>query len=99
MSLTYAPTLSMRDSVEIAVPNKIAWKLFYDMQIIVGMANELPNESARAHETLYVCNQVVDNYDWHDAEGSLQKCLQITGAFLSKKAAPNVHRVTAEGNW
>ncbi|KAF9964967.1 Glycoside hydrolase, 38 vacuolar alpha mannosidase [Mortierella alpina] len=84
--------------VEIAVPNKTAWKLFYDMQIIVGMANELPNESTRAQETLYVCNQVVDSYDWHDVEGSLQKCLQITGAFLSKKAAPDVHRVTAVGN-
>ncbi|KAF9572872.1 Glycoside hydrolase, 38 vacuolar alpha mannosidase [Mortierella alpina] len=83
---------------EIAVPNKTAWKLFYDMQIIVGMANELPNESARAQETLRVCNKVIDSYDWHDVEGTLQKCLQITGAFLSKKSAPDVHRITAVGN-
>ena len=69
------------------------------MQIILGMANELPNESARAQEALYGCNQVVDSYDWHDVDGTLQKCLQITEAFLSKKAAPEVHRVTAVGNW
>ncbi|KAF9960191.1 Glycoside hydrolase, 38 vacuolar alpha mannosidase [Mortierella alpina] len=97
-SLEGVPRQGLTGDIEIAVPNKAAWKLFYDMQIILGMANELPNESARSQEALYVCNQVVDSYDWHDVDGTLQKCLQITEAFLSKKAAPEVHRVTAVGN-
>lgn len=85
--------------VEIAVPNKAAWQLYYDMQIILGMANELPNETARAQEALYACNQVVDSFDRQDIDDSLQRCLEITQTFLSKKAAPETHRVTAVGNW
>ncbi|KAF9193219.1 Glycoside hydrolase, 38 vacuolar alpha mannosidase [Haplosporangium sp. Z 767] len=84
--------------VEIAVPNKAAWQLYYDMQVILGMANELPNETARAQEALYVCNQVIDNFDRQDIDDSLQRCLEITHIFLSKKAAPGTHRVTAVGN-
>ncbi|KAF9353142.1 Glycoside hydrolase, 38 vacuolar alpha mannosidase [Mortierella sp. NVP85] len=85
--------------VEIAVPNKAAWQLYYDMQVILGMANGLPNDTARGQEALYTCNQVIDNYDRQDIEKSLQRCLQITHKFLSKKTAPDAHRVIAVGNW
>ncbi|KAG9063638.1 Glycoside hydrolase, 38 vacuolar alpha mannosidase [Linnemannia hyalina] len=85
--------------VELAVPNHAAWTLFYDMQVITGMANELPNETARGQEALYALNQVIDNYDRDDLDASLKKCLQISHEFLSKKAAPNAHHVTAVGNW
>lgn len=81
------------------MPNKAAWQLFYDMQVILGMANDLPNDTARAQEALYTCNQVIDNFDRLDLDNSLQKCLQIAQKFLSKKAAPDAHRVTAVGNW
>ncbi|OAQ30725.1 glycoside hydrolase family 38 protein [Linnemannia elongata AG-77] len=84
--------------VELAIPNHAAWKLFYDMQVITGMANELPNETARGQEALYALNQVIDTYDRDDLEASLKKCLQISHEFLSKKAAPGAHRVTAVGN-
>ncbi|KAG0213254.1 Glycoside hydrolase, 38 vacuolar alpha mannosidase [Mortierella sp. GBA30] len=84
--------------VEIAVPNKAAWKLFYDMQIILGMANELPNESSRSQEALYVCNQVVDSYDRDDIDNALQKCLEITEGFLSRRGASSRHRITAVGH-
>lgn len=85
--------------VELAVPNHAAWKLFYDMQVITGMANELPNETARGQEALYALNQVIDTYDRDDLDASLKKCLQISHEFLSKKAAPDAHHVTAVGNW
>lgn len=84
--------------VELAVPNHAAWKLFYDMQVITGMANELPNETARGQEALYALNQVIDTYDRDDLDASLKKCLQISHEFLSKKAAPDAHHVTAVGN-
>ncbi|KAF9086810.1 Glycoside hydrolase, 38 vacuolar alpha mannosidase [Mortierella sp. GBA35] len=84
--------------VELVVPNHAAWQLFYDMQVITGMANELPNETARAQEALYTCNQVIDAYDRDDLDASLKKCLQISNEFLSKKAAPDSHRVIAVGN-
>ncbi|KAG0368052.1 Glycoside hydrolase, 38 vacuolar alpha mannosidase [Gamsiella multidivaricata] len=84
--------------VEIAVPNKAAWQLFYDMQVILGMANELPEDTVRAQEALYACNQVIDSFDRLNIENALQKCLQITRVFLEKKAAPGAHRVTAVGN-
>ncbi|KAF9403452.1 Glycoside hydrolase, 38 vacuolar alpha mannosidase, partial [Podila epigama] len=83
---------------EIAVPNKAAWRLFYDMQIILGMANELPNESARGQEALWTCNQVIDNFARHNLDASLQKCLEITKRFLSKTGPASGHRVTAVGN-
>lgn len=99
--LTDLPCLvnRMDDIVEIAVPNKAAWQLYYDMQIILGMANELPNDSARGQEALYTCNQVIDNFNRQDIETSIQGCLKITHKFLSKKAAPDAHRVIAVGNW
>ncbi|KAI1319805.1 Glycoside hydrolase, 38 vacuolar alpha mannosidase [Mortierella claussenii] len=81
-----------------AVPNKAAWQLFYDMQIILGMANELPDDTARAQEALYALNNVIDSYDRQDLDTALKNGLKITGKFLSKKAAPEVHRVTAVGN-
>ncbi|KAG0297906.1 Glycoside hydrolase, 38 vacuolar alpha mannosidase [Linnemannia gamsii] len=84
--------------VELAVPNHAAWQLFYDMQVITGMANELPNETARGQEALYALNQVIDIYDRDDLDASLKKCLQISHEFLSKKAAPDAHHVTAVGN-
>jgi len=85
--------------VEITVPNKAAWKLFYDMQVILGMANELPIDTVRGQEALYTCNQALDSYDRQDVEKSLQRCLQITHNFLSKEAAPDAHRIIAVGNW
>ncbi|KAF8965684.1 hypothetical protein BGZ46_000515 [Entomortierella lignicola] len=85
--------------VEIVIPNKAAWQLFYDMQIILDMAKGLPNDTARVQEALYTCNLVVDHFNRQDVEKSLQTCLKITQEFLSKKAAPDVHRVTAVGNW
>ncbi|GJJ70118.1 alpha-mannosidase [Entomortierella parvispora] len=83
---------------EIVVPNKPAWELYYDMQVILGMANELANDTARAQEALYTCNQVVDSYDRSHGDSAIQKCLAITKEFLSKKGAPEGHRVTAVGN-
>ncbi|KAF9582151.1 Glycoside hydrolase, 38 vacuolar alpha mannosidase [Lunasporangiospora selenospora] len=85
--------------VEIAVPNKAAWQLYYDMQIISGMANELPDESARGQEALFATSRVIDAFNRHDLENSLKTCLEISGQFLSKKASPNSHLVTAVGNW
>ncbi|KAF9922353.1 Glycoside hydrolase, 38 vacuolar alpha mannosidase, partial [Linnemannia zychae] len=84
--------------VEIAVPNQDAWQLFYDMQVITGMADGLPNETARGQEALYTCNQVIDAFDRDNLDASLKKCLQISHEFLSKKAAPDSHRITAVGN-
>ncbi|KAG0307665.1 hypothetical protein BGZ98_010134 [Dissophora globulifera] len=84
--------------VEIVVPNKAAWQLFYDMDIILGMAKGLPENSPRAQEALYACNQIIDRFDRRDMENALQRCLQVSQEFLSKKAAPGVHRVTAVGN-
>lgn len=63
------------------------------------MANELPNETARGQEALYAINQVIDTYDRDDLDASLKKCLQVSHEFLSKKAAPDAHHVTAVGNW
>lgn len=85
--------------VELAVPNHAAWQLFYDMQVITGMADELPNDTARAQEALYALNQVIDIYDRDDLDASLKKCLRVSHEFLSKKAAPDAHHITAVGNW
>jgi alpha-mannosidase len=85
--------------VDLAVANKVAWQLYYDMQIILGMANELDEGSAREQEALYTCNQVIDHFDRFDIDNAFQKCLAITKAFLSKKGAPEGHKVTAVGHW
>ncbi|KAF9302865.1 Glycoside hydrolase, 38 vacuolar alpha mannosidase [Mortierella antarctica] len=91
-------TLVKKAEVEVAVPNKVAWHLFYDMQTILGMANELPSDSTRGQEALWTCNQIIDHFERHNLEGSLQKCLQIAKTFLSKTGPPSGHRITAVGN-
>ncbi|KAF9215374.1 Glycoside hydrolase, 38 vacuolar alpha mannosidase [Podila verticillata] len=91
--------LTQGKQIEIAVPNKAAWSLFYDMQTILGMANELPNDSARGQEALWTCNQVIDHFERHNLEESLQKCLQIAKRFLCKTGPASGHRITAVGNW
>ncbi|KFH66388.1 hypothetical protein MVEG_08486 [Podila verticillata NRRL 6337] len=90
--------LTQGKQIEIAVPNKAAWSLFYDMQTILGMANELPNDSARGQEALWTCNQVIDHFERHNLEESLQKCLQIAKRFLCKTGPASGHRITAVGN-
>ncbi|KAG0332262.1 Glycoside hydrolase, 38 vacuolar alpha mannosidase [Podila humilis] len=85
--------------VEIAVPNKAVWQLYYDMQTIAGMASEIPNESARGQEALWTCNQIIDHFERHNLEESLQKCLTIADEFLKKTGPAFGHRITAVGNW
>ncbi|KAF9158517.1 Glycoside hydrolase, 38 vacuolar alpha mannosidase [Actinomortierella ambigua] len=85
-------------TVEIAVPNKDAWHLYFDVQVILGMAKELAPDNPRGQEALYVCNQIVDHFSRDNVKGSLEKCLQIAKAFLSKKVSPSSHFVAAVGN-
>ncbi|KAG0237650.1 Glycoside hydrolase, 38 vacuolar alpha mannosidase [Actinomortierella wolfii] len=84
--------------VEIAIPNTDAWHLFWDIQVISGMANELPSDNARGQEALYVCNQILDSFSRENVEASLKKCLQIAKDFLAKEASSTSHLVTAVGN-
>ncbi|KAF9975357.1 Glycoside hydrolase, 38 vacuolar alpha mannosidase [Actinomortierella ambigua] len=84
--------------VEIAVPNKDAWRLYWDIQVIVGMAKELAADNPRGQEALYVCNQIVDHFNRANVKASLETCLKIAQAFLNKKASASSHLVTAVGN-
>ncbi|KAI9293878.1 hypothetical protein K502DRAFT_280964, partial [Neoconidiobolus thromboides FSU 785] len=84
---------------ELASPNKLAFDLFYDFQIIRDMAKKLPDRSSRNERALYVANKIVNLYQrGGNTENSLKKCLEVSKEFLSYKGPPKNHTLVAVGH-
>ncbi|KAG0171791.1 Glycoside hydrolase, 38 vacuolar alpha mannosidase [Apophysomyces sp. BC1015] len=85
------------NELDLAVPNKIAWDLLYDFQIILGMAKDLPQDSIRAAQALRTANAIVNTFRPAD-DHSIAECLQISGEFLSAKNGDSQHTTHAVGH-
>lgn len=79
------------------MPNRLAWDLLYDFQIILGMARDLPPDSPRAAQALYTANKIVNTFYPGD-DSSLEECLRIAGRFLSAKNGDAQHEIVAIGH-
>ncbi|RUP17557.1 galactose mutarotase-like domain-containing protein, partial [Jimgerdemannia flammicorona] len=82
---------------ELAVPNKIAWQLFYDLQIIHHLSQDLPEDSVRSAQAMYAANKIVNTIQIDD-ENSLLEALKISKEFLSHKNGTSQHKLTAVGH-
>ncbi|KXS11926.1 glycoside hydrolase family 38 protein [Gonapodya prolifera JEL478] len=82
---------------EIAVPNKDAWALYRDFEIVLGMAKELPADSDRGAKALVVANDIVNTFR-HDDLSTIAPCRALASRFLSAHNGDATHRVTAIGH-
>ncbi|CAO3640016.1 unnamed protein product [Cunninghamella blakesleeana] len=83
--------------LDLAVPNKLAWRLLYDYQIILSMAKELEPESIRGTQALYTANRILNAFTPGD-DFSLLNCLEIASEFLSAKNGDAQHEIHAIGH-
>lgn len=79
------------------MPNRRAWDLLYDFQIILGMARDLPPDSLRAAQALNTANTIVNVFR-PGSDSSLEECLKIARQFLSAKNGDAQHEITALGH-
>ncbi|KAF7726851.1 Glycoside hydrolase, 38 vacuolar alpha mannosidase [Apophysomyces ossiformis] len=85
------------NELDLAVPNKLAWDLLYDFQIILGMAKDLPQDSLRAAQALRTANAIVNTFRPGD-DRSIMECLDISARFLSAKNGDSQHQIHAVGH-
>ncbi|GAA5797506.1 hypothetical protein HPULCUR_002894 [Helicostylum pulchrum] len=83
--------------VDLAVPNKLAWELLHDFQIILGMAKELPEDSVRGSQALFCANNIINVFLPGDDQ-SLRDGLKIAQEFLSFKNGDSQHEIFAIGH-
>ncbi|KAJ2862753.1 Glycoside hydrolase, 38 vacuolar alpha mannosidase, partial [Coemansia asiatica] len=63
-------------SAEIVAPNESAWQLFHDLEVIVEMANRLPQESPRSWQALTAANDIVNVFE-HSDLSTIEPALEI----------------------
>ncbi|RUS22422.1 glycosyl hydrolases family 38 N-terminal domain-containing protein [Endogone sp. FLAS-F59071] len=82
---------------ELVVPNKPAWKVFYDLQVIYQVSRDLPQDSVRAAQALYAANKIVNTIKVED-ETSLHDAAEIAKEFFGNKNGTSQHSLTAVGH-
>jgi len=82
---------------EIAVVDPVIWQLLMDLQVIYGLAKNLPENTNRAYQALYTGNEMVNVIDFNDTT-SLQRAHEIAQAFFNEKNGQTQHTVYAVGN-
>jgi alpha-mannosidase len=83
--------------VDLAVPNKLAWNLLYDFQIILGMAKDLPEDSLRGSQALFTANNIINAFSPGD-DASIIQGLDIASTFLRSKNGDAQHEIFAIGH-
>ncbi|KAI9294293.1 hypothetical protein K502DRAFT_317167 [Neoconidiobolus thromboides FSU 785] len=84
---------------ELAIPNKMAFKVFYDFQLIRDMAKKLPEKSYRQERALFVANKIMNTFQREERnEDSLKECFELSSAFLSSTGPINNHTLVAVGH-
>jgi alpha-mannosidase len=84
-------------AVDLAVPNKLAWNLLYDFQIILGMAKDLPEDSLRGSQALFCANNIINAFSPGD-DASIVQGLEIANTFLQSKNGDAQHEIFAIGH-
>ncbi|RKP25625.1 galactose mutarotase-like domain-containing protein [Syncephalis pseudoplumigaleata] len=82
---------------DIVVPNRLAWSLYYDFQIIRDAASNLPADSEAAAKALKVGNDIVNAFVTGSDE-SLERGRAIAQAFLGRKGSEHGHQIIAVGH-
>lgn len=89
--------LGLLRQAEIALFDREAWNLYWDLFVIAEMTRELPEGSPRALQALDTANQIV-NAVYLDDRSTWAKGREIAAAFLSEKNGDSQHTVYAMGH-
>ncbi|KAJ2698928.1 Glycoside hydrolase, 38 vacuolar alpha mannosidase [Coemansia sp. IMI 209128] len=85
-------------SADLVVYNHSAWAMFYDLQILEGMAAPLPDTSSvRAWQALATANAMVNAFELGDPD-SIAEARAIGAQFFAAKGGEANHQVYAIGN-
>ncbi|KAI9591192.1 galactose mutarotase-like domain-containing protein [Syncephalis fuscata] len=82
---------------DLVVPNKLAWALYYDFQIIRDAASNLPSDSEAASKALKTGNDIINAFVTGSDE-SLARGREIARAFLERKGSTSGHQIIAVGH-
>jgi alpha-mannosidase len=87
------------ETVEVKIPNEIAFSLFYDFQVLIGMAKELSRDEQTASDALYCGNAMINAIRFGEPS-SLLTAKQISAEFFQKRAKTGYspHVISAVGN-
>lgn len=85
------------NEVDLAVPNKLAWELLHDFQIILGMAKDLPEDSLRGSQALFTANNIINVFE-RGNDQSIREGLKIAQEFLIAKNGDSQHEIFATGH-
>src|SRR3954451_22984898 len=81
---------------QLVTPNKLAQRLFWDLDVIRGIANGC-KDSNRAKKALWTATAMLDVYR-PGVESSYQAAIELAKDFLQEVNAPSQHVLTAVGH-
>lgn len=79
------------------MPNKLAWDLLHDFQVIIGIGKDFPEDSVRGSQALYTANRIMNVFSAGD-DRSIVEALKISREFLNAKNGDAQHEVYAVGH-
>ncbi|KAI9027983.1 galactose mutarotase-like domain-containing protein [Hyaloraphidium curvatum] len=85
------------DTCELRVPDLLAWDLWYDFEIVTGMARNLPADSDRGNKALWVANRMV-NLFMKDDRRTWEAARQAAKEILQARNAEGTHSLSAIGH-
>jgi alpha-mannosidase len=90
-------TVGLLRQAELALFDREAWNLYWDMFVIVEMTRHLPENSPRAFQALDAANAMVNAIHLDD-RSTWAKGREIAAAFLAEKNGDSQHLVYAMGH-
>ena len=80
------------------VRNNAVWALFHDVDVLVGLAGELPENSVRRARILCALDDAMDALDPHDVASTAQDAREVLAPVLASPAHASALSVTAIGH-
>jgi hypothetical protein len=87
------------EKAEVRIPNDLAFSLYYDFQVLIGMAKELPDTQQTKYDAMFCANAMVNAIKFGD-NASLIVAKDISKDFfkLRSKIGYSPHVMSAVGN-
>jgi alpha-mannosidase len=89
--------LGLLQQAEIAIFDRQAWDLFWDLRVVADMALLLPENTPRGGQALYAANAMINAINLDD-RNTWPAARQIAADFLSTKNGGGQHNLSAIGH-
>jgi alpha-mannosidase len=91
------PRIGELIQAEIAVFNRPAWDLYWDLKVIADMAQQLPANTPRGGQALYAANQMVNLIRLDDSSTWPAAC-EVAARFFAARNGDGQHNLSAVGH-